>query len=117
MRDTKLLSLFKGLSVDDLRHVQKMLRSPFFTSNENLLALYNIVRPYHPGYDSVKLEKKNVFKKLFPEHDYSDIKFRNLSSEMVSIIEDYLICKVNRSDNFERRKQLLKIYKDSGHID
>ena len=117
MKETKLVSLFKGLSIDDLRQIQKMLRSPFYTSNKNLLALFNILRSSYPECNSGKLEKQKVFKKLFPNHTYSDIKLRNLNSDMVRIIENYLIDKRVKSDDFERRKKLLVIYKEYGYLD
>ena len=117
MKDTKLVSLMKYLSADDLRQIRKMLISPFYTTNTNLLALFKLLRTYHPAYESRKLEKRVIFRKLFPKHDYSDIKLRNLNSDLVRIIEDYLIFKEIRSDDFERRKKLAKIYKNSGHTD
>ena len=117
MEKTKLVDLFKGFSAEDLRQLQKMVRSPFFTTNENLLALFNLLRSCHPDFNTKKLENEKVFHKLFPKHRYSDIKLRNLRSDLVGIIEDYLIYKEIKLNNFERNKKLLKVYKEKGYAD
>ncbi len=117
MKETKLVTLFKSLSIIDLRQIQKMIRSPFYTTNEHLLTLFNLLRSSYPDCDSGKLEKHKVFKRLFPKHDYSDIKLRNLNSDMVRIIEDYLIYKEMKFDNIGRRKKMLRIYLDAGYLD
>lgn len=117
MKETKLLQLMKGLSAEDLRQIQKMMKSPFFTSNENLAQLFSLLRSHHPEMDAQKIEKQKVFVKLFPDHKYSDIKLRNLNSDLVRIIEDYLIYKEIKADKFARKKKLIKVYKEKGHLE
>ncbi len=117
MKDSKLVDLLSDMTAEDFRQLQKMLQSPFFTSNKNLLALYKLLRSVHPDYTYAKLEKQKVFKKIFPKHEYSDIKLRNLNSDLVRIIEDYLIQKEMKLNVFERKKLLLKIYKNKKRLD
>jgi len=112
MKDSKLINILSALTAEDLRQIQKMLQSPFFTSNKNLVLLYKLLRSCHPDYTSSKLEKNNVFKKVFPNHKYSDIKLRNLNSELVKLIEEYLLIRNFRDHESTRRKELLKVYKD-----
>lgn len=112
MKDSKLVGLFKNLTAEDLRQIKKMLSSPFFTSNSNLLSLFRIFRSVYPEMESKKIEKKALFKKLFPNHEYSDIKLRNLSSEFVKLIEEYFLIRDFRENQLERHKNLLRVYKD-----
>ena len=117
MRETKLVNLLRGLSSDDMRQMRKMLNSPFFTTNKNLLALFNLMKAHHPAYESNRLEKRTVFKKLFPGRAYSDIKLRNLNSELVHVIEDYLIYKSVNKNEIDRHRELMKIYKGNGQFE
>lgn len=117
MVDSKLVKLLRGLSAEDFRHIRKMLRSPFFTSNVHLLALFDLLKTAHPDFLPKKIDKQKIFKKIFPKHRYSDIKLRNLSSDLVRLIEDYLIYQKIKSNPFERRKQLAGIYKEKAYPD
>jgi len=119
MRKTKLVSLIRGLSAEDLRQIQKMLRSPFFTTNKNLETLFSLLRSYYPTLDSQKLEKEKVFAKVFPNYRFSDIKLRNLNSDLVGIIEDYLIYKEKNYPNLFKSglKKIDKLSEDTPYRD
>ena len=110
MKDSKLAKLLQLLDNKDLRQIQKMLQSPFFTTKESLLKLFTILRKYHPQFDHKKLEKESLFQKLFFGEKYSDVKVRGLFSDLNKIIEDYLIIQKLKNDDMERRELLLNIY-------
>lgn len=110
MKDTKTIALLKVLTPKDLRQLKKMLQSPFFTTNPHLLDLFQLLRSCHPHFNSRKLDKHLVFRTVFPEHTYSDIKLRNLLRELTKILEDYFIFQEIKTAAFQRRKMLSKIY-------
>ena len=112
MKKTKLLQLLQILSVEDLRQIQKILKSPYFTSNSNLLTLFKLLRSHHPDFESHRLQKEIVFKKIFPSLPYSDIKLRNLFSEFTQLIENFLIDKEVQANTTQKSKLLLSaLYK------
>jgi len=91
MINSKLLQLFQALSAEDLRQIQKMLKSPFFTANENLQTLFNLLRKQHPTFVEKAVQKEKIFAKVFPKHSYKELKLRNLMTDLVKIIEQYFI--------------------------
>lgn len=112
MKKTKLLQLLQFLSEEELRQIQKMLKSPYFTSNSNLLTLFKLLRPHHPHFESNRLQKEIIFKKLFPSLPYSDIKLRNLFSELTQLLENFLIEKEVQDNTTQKSKLLLSaLYK------
>lgn len=117
MHTVKILTLLRGLSPTLFRKLGKMVRSPFFTTNDNLVSLYKYLQPHYPAFDAPQLEKQRVFQKLFPKHSYSDIKLRNLLREMTKLVEDLLIYQKLESEDFERKKMLAEIYQEQQQID
>lgn len=110
MQTTKTTLLLRQLSPTQFRKLGKMVRSPFFTTNDNLVTLYKYLQPHYPAFDSPKLEKQRVFQKVFPTHKYSDIKLRNLLREMTKLVEDLLIYQKLAAEEFRRKKMLAEIY-------
>lgn len=116
MKKSKLISVLRVLESDDLRQIQKLLKSPFFTSNKNLLKLFQTIRRYHPDYSSAALEKEKLYAKVFPKTDYSDVKFRNLMGELSQLIEEYLIIHFIRTDTYIQKRYLSIAYANRAEL-
>ena len=112
MHTAKTLLLLRLLSPAQFRKLGKMVRSPFFTTNPNLVTLYKYLQPLYPEFDSPKLDKERMFQKVFPKHKYSDIKLRNLLREMTKLVEDLLIYYKLETEEFKRKKMLAEIYQE-----
>ncbi len=110
MQQSKHIQLLKTLSKEEFRRFRKLLLSPFFTTNPNLLALYDIIKKYYPIFDNPKLAKEKVFKQLFPTKAYDDNKLRGLFKEFTRLIEDFLLWQEAKVRPENRSKQLLKVY-------
>ena len=91
MHKTKLLKVLRTFTADEFRQLRKYIASPIINTNPNLNRFYDLLRPHFPHFNSSKLDKSVVFKEVFPEHEYSDIKIRKLMSEMMRVVEKQLI--------------------------
>lgn len=111
MKQSKLIQLLKTCAPEDWRRFKKLLQSPFFTTNENLLRLYNILKQYHPEFDSPKLEKEKIYARVYPATiRYDSKKMRALMAEFTKLMEDYFLIRAMEQSNYERKKRLIKIY-------
>ncbi len=108
MIGSKLLTLFKAMNLAEMKRFKKVLQSPFFTGNKNLLPLYEYIRKYYPDFDSPKLAKELVFQKLFPGESYNAYKMRTTMKECSAAIEEYFVHIEVRRTSFNREKILLK---------
>lgn len=117
MHQSKLVKIFTILSSEDLRQLQKMLKSPFFTSNENLQKLFKILRDKHPDFKSSQLKKQIVFARIFPKTKYSDIKIRNLMSELRQMIEQLFTLQQLKSDRPTQNKFLTNALIQKGNLE
>lgn len=110
MHQSKFIQLLKTMNAAEFRRFRKMLQSPFFTTNINLLAFYDTIKAYYPSFESSKLSKEKIFKKIFPERRYDDNKMRALLKEMTRLVEDCFLNFDLRQSPYHRQKRLVNIY-------
>lgn len=90
MHHSKLISLLKALDEAELKRLFQFLKSPFYNTNPAIVKLYRLLRKAHPLFDSPKLKKEKVFKKLFPDRSYDHQKLLNLMSDFTALLKKYL---------------------------
>jgi len=110
MKDTKLIRLIKTFSKEELKSFEKFIKSPFFKPVRNISMLYEYITKFYPDYDSVKLEKKKVFKKLFSAEDFNEKKILNLIYDLTKAAEDFLAHNTLKDDKIEYLLNLSKGY-------
>jgi hypothetical protein len=68
----------------------KLVRSPFFNTNENVVKLFYHIKKFYPGLESRALRKELAFKKLYPGEKYNDSRMRLLMFKLNNLAEEYL---------------------------
>ncbi|HMQ62246.1 MAG TPA: hypothetical protein PKE06_16335, partial [Flavilitoribacter sp.] len=91
MHDSKLIRYLKILDEAELKRLLYFLKSPFYNANPHILKLYMLLRPEHPGFNSPKLTRERLFKKLFRDRVYDHQKMLNLMSDFTQLLEKYMI--------------------------
>ncbi|HEY3252131.1 MAG TPA: hypothetical protein VGK25_13555, partial [Ignavibacteria bacterium] len=107
-----ILEILKTFSKNELKEFEKFIKSPYFIKNlkvspNALFKLYKELLKYYPHFDENKLNKRNLFEKIYPESVYKDEIMRNLISALVRLAEDYMSYSLFKNDEFERKKYLL----------
>jgi hypothetical protein len=120
-KKTKLVESLKMLSVGEFKSLGKWLQSPWCNANKTLLSFYTFLKQYFPDFESVQLERENIFKKLYPDKKYNDKWFRNLMAELNKQIESFLIHqrldqeedlkKIILAKEYEQRHQTGRLFK------
>ena len=79
MKNSKLISLLKSFSENELKEFRKFIDSSFFNKEgKYVLRFYNEVRKHYPDFTNASLERKNLFEKLYPGKSYDDVINRKL---------------------------------------
>lgn len=108
MHNNKLITILKHFSKSDLNHFYKYIISPYFNKSKQLIQFYEIILK---GINSPKaslLEKENVWKKLFKDQKYNDVRFRKLSSDLLKLIEGFLAQQIYDSNNLQKAANLIE---------
>ncbi|MCB9350540.1 MAG: hypothetical protein H6573_23935 [Lewinellaceae bacterium] len=115
MHHSKLLHLLKVLDAPELKRLSRFLKSPFYNTNPHLVKLYQLLRKEHPQFDSPKLAKEKVFKKLFPGLDYDHQKLLNLMTDFTALLKQYLQALQLEKEEPVQERLLLKAFAERPH--
>lgn len=112
MHRSKVLNLLKTFSKDEFKEFGLFIDSPVYNREKVLINLYKCVREYYPDFSHENLDKKKVFKKIFPGRKFSDTLLRNTISDFLGLAEKFLIHLQNRKNRFYGSYLLLKELSD-----
>lgn len=92
MQDSRLVQVFEGLEKRDIREMHKFVRSPFFNQKEAPIRLFDYL--VECKFDLfVFPEKRKAFQVAFPKESYNDGKVRKCMSQLLKLVEQYLVCR------------------------
>jgi len=97
MLNSKLIRILSVLSNDELKQLEWFVKSVFYNENEHLIQLYVYLRKQAPAWNSEKLDRKKVWKKVFPATPFNELACRKLMSNLVLIIERFIINELSAS--------------------
>ncbi len=90
MINSKLLRILKSLRENELKQLDKFIASPFFNESKTIIQLFAYLRKQAPEWEDTKLEKEKVWKKLFPQEVFSDVRFRQFMSQLFHLVEKFI---------------------------
>lgn len=94
MKDTKLVTLLRTFSKQEMKDFEKFISSPYFSPQRNLKPLYNALKKYYPLFSSTDFTKEKIFRKLNPGKKFDNKKSNHylqvLVSEMTLLVEKFL---------------------------
>lgn len=70
MQKSKLITLLKTFSKEEMKNFDKFISSPYFSRGRNLKPLYNVLKKYHPSFDSPHFTEEKIFNKLYPKKKF-----------------------------------------------
>lgn len=90
MKNTKLVTLLKKLSLTELRRFHEYTISPFFNKNKKVQHLLKILLENAPNFDSEALEKRKVFGRIYMNQQYNELQINNIISDLLQLLYGFL---------------------------
>ncbi|HMQ60677.1 MAG TPA: hypothetical protein PKE06_08415 [Flavilitoribacter sp.] len=78
---TKFICLLRAIEPEELKVLDRWLRSPWCNTNKNLIRLLERVLRYYPGFSDPRFTKEKLFREVLPNGKFSDRRMNNLLSE------------------------------------
>lgn len=100
MVDSKCIMIMKNLTEEELKEFGRFAASPYFNRLNDVTKLFNALKKYHPAYPAEAVDKRKIFKKLFPKKPYNDSRMRNLVSDLGQLTEKFLLNKSWEENNY-----------------
>ena len=112
MKRNKLLNLLRTLTSKEFKELADYAKSPFFIKKRQDIPLFHtVLKKYYPFQNIETIKKETLFEGVYGKKaTFNDKKFRQLQSDFVKIIENYLLFLENEADRFEKEKRLVTIY-------
>ena len=112
MRKTKLVSLLKTFSKQEIYRLDDFVKSPFFNKNKNVINLCEAVLPYWPEFNSVEFTEENIFSIIFPKEKFDYFKIKNVISDLYALTTDFLKFSISQSRHPDNEINLLNALHD-----
>ncbi|MEM1320228.1 MAG: hypothetical protein AAGG75_08225 [Bacteroidota bacterium] len=110
MKKSRLITVFYTLSGKELRELSKWVRSPFINQQESIVHLFDYLTECRQQLQLVP-SKAQAFGKVFPDQAYQDVKLRLLMSDLLKIIERYLVHADYFQDPIKVKLRLATLYR------
>lgn len=112
MRKTKVYDILKHFDKYEQNRCRKYIISPYFNSDEVLINLYELIlvdlKSNKPSEDS----KFEIWKQLGVEKVFDDIRLRKYFSDLLKLVEGYLLQQKIEGKVLERKMNLLEAAND-----
>lgn len=93
MIKSKVIDILQALTKEEMKELTDFIISPYFNRNKNVISLFAELKKFYPAFENRNMTKENVYSKIFPGNVYADKTFRNLMSDVLNLIEKYLVVK------------------------
>ncbi len=113
MKQSKLYQIISALDVDSLKRLGDFLRSPYFNRREELVYLYDLlVKPIQTGKGKGKGDApdKEVLGRRLLGEGYTDKKFSYLLTDLVRLLERFLVLEGQAKEPVIQLDHLLSAY-------
>jgi len=106
----KLYEALTALDKSEVGQITKMLSSSFFVRRKDVQRLFEFLTPFALK-AKVFPAKEIVFRKVFPSKPFDYALLRGTMSDLLEMIEEYLLIQYRRTNKIESRLQLTEIYR------
>ncbi len=112
MKETKIYKLLACFDKYEINKCRKLLKSPYFNSDETLVVFFDLlVEDIHTN-KSKKLEKTFIWQHLNSDKPFNDTRFRKYSSDLLKLVMQYLAQSSFENNTLEKLAALAKTAKD-----
>jgi len=114
MKTSKLFTILKTFSDEEMKRFEKFIVSPYHNSGRNLKPLFRILKKYHPEYPADKLTEIKISKALkipgisSPGRTSSQLNVR--LSELTKMAKDFAVIENVVNNKYEYSKNLAGYY-------
>jgi len=109
---SRLVALFKTLSKTEVKAFSKYLTGTSYKADNAVFQLFFFLKKYHPHYCEKKINTKLVWEYCFDEKEVNKKKLLQLCTNLVKVLEDFLIKLQLEKSQPERDFLLLHAFKD-----
>ena len=110
----RLLRLLRSTPEDEVKDFRRWLESPWCNTNKNVVRLYKLIIPFHPGFEAPVLTREWLSIKMFGS--IKDKQTRNLMTLLAKQVDKYLVHNRLKHDKELQHRLLGQVFLDKGAL-
>jgi len=114
MLQSKLISIFKTLTKQEIKSLNKFVHSPYFNTNESIIVLFDYLRKVAPHFPEKKLTKEAIYKHLFPKTKFNLRRLKWLANELTQLIEQFWLHEKIKENTTAKHLHIANAYEEKG---
>jgi len=111
MYQSKLILILKSLDKKEFKTYRQFVSRQLGGNNSSAEKLLKILSAEHPEFEGKVIERSNLFKKLFPKEKVNPQKLRYVMTDLMKLMEKYLVQKEINYDEYTRSLLLTKAFR------
>lgn len=108
IRKSKLFQVLSTFDKYELNRCRKFLCSPYFNSSEQLVQLFDLLTRVNKKENKATLDNEYLWQQLNPDKPYNDVRFRKYASDLLKLVEQYMVQEAFRQDPVTYTKLLVE---------
>lgn len=114
MQTTKLGILFENLTAREILAFERFLLSPYFNEHKGLVRLFRYLQYCKNEGQLSACTNASIFNHLYKGEKFDDARVRHLKSDLVKLIEEFLVIHHFRKDKSGFQLSLMERYNERG---
>lgn len=118
MYSSKLYSALTYFDKYQQNRLRKYINSPYFNKNEGIILLFEIlvkhINKYLNAPTPKNLTKEDIWRKIYSQKKYDDIRFRKLNSDLLKLVEGFLAQQVFEENPVHKAAYLIDAVEKKG---
>lgn len=111
-KQPKLIQVLQKLSTPQITKLGKLITSPYFHETKGVIRLFTEIRMHHPDYPLNKVSNEELAARLFPNVKNGVKKVKGFKSDLMKLIEKFLILEQLDSNVYQQKFYLTRAYHD-----
>lgn len=109
MYNSKVISLYNSFSIENRRKLRKWINSEFVNKNEEIILFFDYIDT-RKTITEKSVSKEKVFKHIYPDSEYNDLRIRHLMWMTTEIFESFIVYIQTQNNPLLRDQMLAKYY-------
>jgi len=110
MKENKLISLMKQLDKRALTRLDALINSPYFNKKDAVSRYFDFLRQFHPSFELAWKDDERAYSFVFPQSAYREKEIGYLMSDLVKLIERFLMVETLEQNPLMGKQFLMEIY-------
>lgn len=107
MKNTRLIEILKTFSSEEMKEFSKFIQSPYYGCKKFVLNFFKEIKKHYPQFDERKIDRRKIFSRLYKGKPYNDGLIRRMTSDLISLTEEFMMIRSFESTSMFRDSCLL----------